>query len=61
MSLGIFRRESVDGDGAARALRVLGVDGEHVRASGLKAADVEVGVRALNLGHDVEGVTVLGF
>ena len=58
MSFGLFRREGVNRDRTARTFRVLRVNGENVGAAGLKAADVEVGVRALHLGHDCQRVTV---
>jgi hypothetical protein len=48
--LRLLRGEGVDGDGAARPLRVLREDGQHVRAAGLQARDVEERVRALNPG-----------
>ena len=60
MSFSLFSRKSVDGDRAALAFRVLGEDCKHVWAAGLEAGDVEVGMRALNLGHDRQRVAVLG-
>jgi hypothetical protein len=60
MPLGFFGSKGVDGDRAAGAFRVLRVDREDVRASGLKSGDVEVRVRALYLRHNGQRVTIFG-